>query len=190
MGRLFLKTFYTFFLWILLLANLFIFFDMTSLILNPLAPYTAPDLSNSYFGVSTFINAFKTIDTTPFGKFVLGLGGMQKELYRIATEMFSTSTIDDIITSFSTSSNVIDVLKSILKVITGIARASISSALWVFAIGYTIFYYLTLVLNFAYYVIGLVGGQYITPVPDTGLLDDMIVAGNISNCITPLLSVV
>ena len=97
MGRLFFKTFLTTFLWIILLANLLIAFDLVSVVGAGWGVFNGNiDWSDKYFGVSTLIHIFENLDQTRLGKFATTIGKFYNSYQSFLGKYFSSINFPEI----------------------------------------------------------------------------------------------
>lgn len=176
------------FLWIILLANLLIAFNMTNII----GPYsslfsvtTGLDLSNRYFGVSDLIYGLRNIDKNPIGSFVSSVGNYQNAIYSNASKLMENyrDLLSDT-TSLFGNGNFLDVLKGIATALFALVNmvGSFFTYTWGFIV--MIFYYILLVFSLTYTILFWVTGIYSTELPSTITM----ATGNL--CITPLLTAI
>lgn len=189
MARLFFKVFYMTFLWMLLLANLVIFFDLSN-IFNAYTDVVNLDLSNRYFGVSDLINALKDINNLPAGSVVSSVGSFQKMVFEFGLSQVGDikSSFIQMQSSFVSGSNVLDWLKGIFYAISNMYLLAFTAITYIFGALVLVFYYLLLFISLVFTILKMIGGTYSSQVPNTHLLDGALF--NIGNLITPLLTAV
>lgn len=187
MIKLFFKTLYTIFLWIILLANLFIFFHMTDLVINPSMIATGRNLDNAYFGVSTLINAFKNIDQLPISGFAMDVGKTQRDLYSMATDIFTSVDWEFTADLFSNASDIIEWFKALWSALVNIFNYVRAIGIFIGGAFTMVFYFVLMIFSIVYTLMGLFNGYYANEVPPHLLWS---FACKISNCITPLMSAV
>ena len=143
MTRLFLKIVYTFFLWIILLANLFMAFDMIEIVNSFGNTYATWDWSERYFGVSNLIIALRNIKDTPLGTFSTQVGDFSNRLYRTANNLFYNDWPD-----FSAEvKDVGDFFAVVGTYIFNIMKIIVSGFTWIVAIIVQLLYLVLIVFN-------------------------------------------
>lgn len=160
MTRLFLRTFYIVFLWIILLANLIFVFDLGQIV-GSYTTFNSGDLSNKYLGVSTIINMLKNLDELPLGKFTSSMGSFQKDLFRNGAGLLDNLEWPNL----AEAKNFLDGVIEIFKGIASIGKIIASLFVYLFGILMTIIYYIMLTLNFVFTIFAFFNGYNVSEVP-------------------------
>ena len=85
MTKVFLRTFFVIFLWVILIVNLFLFANFSNNFVNV---NTDLDLQNKYFGFTSFIEAFKYASDSPYKDTLESSQTLYKDIYSFALRQF------------------------------------------------------------------------------------------------------
>lgn len=174
MMKLFLKSFLNIFLWILLLANLYMAFDMMFIVQGGANVINGVDYTNRYFGISSFISILQ--GDNPFGN--LGVEYVSKYLREVnSTAQWlwnqPTPNFEEVTNIGEFASEVFDLLVNVVSKI-----GSVFVYAWLFMVN--LVYILLNLLTLVYGIFGFFSGHYSKELPHT--YDNLVMV------ITPLIT--
>lgn len=88
MAKVFLKSFYVSFLWLILFLNIIFVFDLLGQI--PLTSATGIDYSNKYFGISTLVDFIKSLDVETDFPFMASIRGFITDIQSNVNDFLNT----------------------------------------------------------------------------------------------------
>lgn len=164
MTRLFFKTLLNFFLWLILLINLVMFFQVPSMFDSGYI------YEGTYFGVSGLINAFKSMGDTPLATFTLKIHDFYKNVAKTFNELWSNTVLNlpkNLSQTWDEDMKLVALFKSIWEVLKVIFM-SITSIIGFLFNGFVfMFYCLAMIINLFWFLINLLGYSTITPLPQS-----------------------
>lgn len=164
MAKLFLKVFYVQFLWILLLANLCMAFNMMEIIQGAYVDFHPSDWdwSTRYLGVSSMIDFFKNIDNlSDLGSFLHGLGNFYRDVFSYSNKLFTNITWP----TFTQINNPVDWFVAVGGVFAGIGQMFASFFVWWFGLIVQVFYIICMLFQIVFLVILMMSGMYSNELP-------------------------
>lgn len=175
MTRLFLKTFLNIFMWIILLANLYMAFDMMFIAQGLFNAVNGVDYTDRYVGVSSIIQILEGGDLWT-GSLVLDeVSTYLRDMNTLARNLWGQP-----FPSFNEVNNFLDWLQQFTDVLVAIATKIASLVVYGWVMVINVIYVILNVLSLFYTIIGFFSGHFSKKLPHT--YDNLVMV------ITPLIT--
>lgn len=166
MAKVFFRTFLDIFLWIILIVNLIYFTNYVGNMSYFAAVWNPVDYSDKYFGISSFIDAFKSLEYD--FQFVNDVSNFKDGVFKAANDLLYNDSWDAIMgDGANTGNEFLDFFQDVGNGIAAVFMSISSIFVFIFGIGCFMFYLTTMIFGLAGIMLKFANGSFYKELPRT-----------------------